>query len=139
MHLIPLYGRPDLAFGSTYRNVLEILGQPDSDEEIADVDTHPKGRRSLSYGDFSVTISQEFGVFGMGLWAHSDPIYLWDELVNRHSPQAFDALLRQCNIEAKTAPLTQWNTTDVYSASHGILAYFADGELSELEIRIPVS
>ncbi|MCC9602238.1 hypothetical protein LOC67_16910 [Stieleria sp. JC731] len=102
-----------------------------------DVDSHPKGRRRLEYGDFSVTIASELGVFGMSVRVSSEPLMLWDTKINGFTAQQIADLLASHGAESETAPLTAWGSTDVYSASLGVLAYFADDQINELEILVP--
>ena len=86
-----------------------------------------------------MTIGSELGVFGMGVRVSSEPLMLWDTKINDLSAQDFAGLLASHGSDSKTAPLTAWGATDVYSAALGVLAYFADDRISELEIQIPYS
>lgn len=139
MRLIPLHGRTDVPFGASYAEVLDVLGYPDEDVTVHDIESHPKGRRTLTYGDFSLTIGADLGVFGMGTQATSEPLTLWDTRIDGMSADEFAAFLISKGARSKTAPPTAWGATDVYSAEFGILAYFAGELLSSIEITIPYS
>jgi hypothetical protein len=139
MRLIPLEGRIDVPFGASLDDVICVLGRPDSDEIVHAVDSHPKGRRTLRYGNFSVTIGSELGVFGMSVRASSEPLLLWDTQINELSAKEFATFLLSHGARSETAPLTSYGATDVYSADYGILAYSASDRISEIELQIPYS
>lgn len=139
MRFIPLHGRSDVPFGASLDDVIRALGHLDTDEQVNDVGSHPKGRRKLVYCQFYVTIASELGVFSMGVRASSEPLILWDTKIKHFSAQGFAVLLASHGAESETAPLTAWGATDIYSADLGVLAYFANDRISQLEIQIPYS
>ena len=137
MHLVPREGRNDLRFGSSYDDVLRVLGSPDSETALHDFDSHPKGRRTLVYNDFSVTVASKLGVFGMSVHLSTDPLFLWDTCVNDLSVAEFETLLLNHGAHTETAPPTPYGATDVYSADYGILAYFGNDTMNHLELQLP--
>ena len=128
-----------MPFGASFQDVVNAMGDPDDVEALHDCESYPKGRRTLTYGDVSLTIGAEIGVFGMGVRRSSEPLLLWDQEINDLSAQAFAAFLLSRGARSETAPLTSYGATDVYSADYGIFAYFADDRISEIEITIPSS
>lgn len=138
MQFIPLHGRNDVPFRASLDDVIRTLGQPDTNEQVSDVDSHPKGRRILRYGDFSVTIGSALGAFGMSVQAPSKSLMLWDTEINNISVQEFAALLAS-HSSSESAPEIDCDETEVYSAELGVLAFFADSRLRKLEIQIPYS
>ena len=75
----------------------------------------------------------------MGTRIRLDPIYLWETTINDFTTRQFTILLASHGAESETAPLTAWGSTDIFSAAHGILAYFADDKIDEINIHIPYS
>lgn len=139
MRLTPTRGSDDIPFGASYRDVVRVFGHPDSDDPVHDIESYPKGRRSLKYDEVSVTIGSEIGVCGMGIRVRSEPIYLWNTRINEFTTRQFAVLLASHGATFETAPLTAWNSTDIFSDDHGILAYFANDRVYEINITIPHS
>ena len=139
MRLTPTIGSNSILFGAKYDEVIRVFGTPDSDEVLQDFESHPNGRRSLKYGDFSLTLGSAIGVFGMGTSIRTDPIYLWDTKINDLTSRQFAVHLASHGATFETSPQTAWGSTDMFSADHGILAYFASDRIYNIQISVPYS
>ena len=139
MKFTPTVGSNLILFGAEYAEVIRILGRPDSEESLKDFKSHPKGRRNLKYGDFSVTLGFTVGVFGMGIRIRDDTIYLWDTKINEFTTREFTILLASHGAISEKSPPTAWGSCDIFSADQGILAYFANDMIYDIQLTIPYS
>lgn len=135
--LIPGVGRQGLEFGSSSTQVRDILGLPDRETRIPDFPSYPRGRCRWDYENFGVAWGSEIGVFAMECLSATSPIFLWDQRIDRLSPQQFLEMLSAQGASGQTFSRSPAGTTDVFAAEKGILATFTDRGLMNMQLSIP--
>jgi hypothetical protein len=137
MKLIPKLGADGTRFGTPADELVRQLGTPISEQQLGDVDTHPKSRCIMNYEGRDFLVTPELGIISLDIEAPRLTIELWDTPINDMSPTELAGFLEKQGCESTLTNPDGWGDQTVESLSNGIIAFFSDGTLEAIELHDP--
>ena len=136
MNLIPAVGIDEIAFGTTQVEIVELLGEPTSEQVLSDTEGYPTERCVLNYDTRSFLFTPNDGLISIGIELSDEPIVLWKEDISPLTPIELQTYMRTkryiANIEKDG-----WGNCDIDVLEIGLLAFFTNEKLEWIELHNP--